>query len=118
MGRLAEALRENLREIAQSDARSLRAIDAELKAARGAVGEPVLNQAEEIKHLLGSGTFMQQTKASLQALCKKNGITGFWKLNKAGLSAVLKEKGVEPPPRSVEKLTKKELVALVKRLMK
>ena len=38
MGRLAEALRENLREIAQSDARSLRAIDAELKAARGEIG--------------------------------------------------------------------------------
>ena len=117
MGRIAEALRANLREVVESDARSLREIDQELKAARTAVGSPQLKQAESVKALLGKGTFMQQTKPILQKLCKENGIKGFWKLNKPQLSALLKKNGVEPPPRAIKNFTKKELVALVKKLL-
>ena len=117
MGRIAEALRANLREIVESDARSLRETDQELKAARQAVGAPQLKQVESVKALLGQGTFMQQTKPVLQKLCKKHGIKGFWNLNKPQLAALLKKNGVEAPPRPIESLLKKELVALVKQLL-
>jgi len=117
MGQIADALRENLREIAQSDARSLRAIDSELKAARQAAGSPVLIQAESSNTILGKGSFEQQTVKTLKGLCKEHGVKGFSKLKKAGLVAALKQQGVEPPPRPIESFTKKELVSLVKQLM-
>ena len=117
MGRIAEALRANLREIVESDARSLRETDQELKAARAAVGSSQLKQVESVKALLGQGTFMQQTKPVLQQLCKEHGIKRYSQLNKTELAKLLKKNGVEAPPRSVESFSKKELVALVKKLL-
>ena len=78
MGKIAEALRANLRSVAESDARALRAIDLELKAATAdleAVHAPLSGRVDR-KALLGKGTFKQQTVATLKRLCTENGIRG------------------------------------------
>ena len=116
MGRIADSLRANLREVAKSDARSLKEIDAELRYATQSSGTPQLKQSKKIKALLGEGSW-DQTNKTLQDLCKKNGIKGFWKLKKAGLVAVLKEKGIQPPSKAIERFSKKELVSIVKELL-
>ncbi|WP_320674877.1 hypothetical protein [Prochlorococcus sp. MIT 1341] len=123
MGELANILRANLRELAHSHSRTLRGIDAELKAARESEVLPSdQNQSDFLKALLGPGTFMQQSKETLKALGKNHGVKRygnkpFSKLNKSDLSAALEEKGVEAPPRPIEDLNKKELVVFSKNLM-
>ncbi len=116
MGRIADSLRANLREVARSDARSLKEMDTELRSATQFSGTPQLNQSKKVKALLGQGSW-DQTNKTLQELCKKNGIKGFWNLNKSGLVALLKKNGVTPPPKPIEQLLKKELVSLVKELL-
>ena len=118
MGKIAEALRANLQTIAQSDARSLRELDQELFNAKAAVrSTPQLQGREQLKTLLGQGSFQQQTVATLKRLCKENGISGYSKLRKAELAARLTAEGVSPPPRTLESFTKKELIALVRQLI-
>ena len=118
MGKIAEALRANLQTIAQSDARSLRELDQELFNAKAAVrSTPQLQGREQLKALLGQGSFQQQTVATLKRLCKENGISGTSKLRKAELAATLNQHGVEPPPRPLEHFKKDELIALVKQLL-
>ena len=118
MGKIAEALRANLQTIAQSDARSLRELDQELFNAKAAVrSTPQLQGREQLKALLGKGSFQQQTVATLKRLCKENGISGYSKLRKAELAKELERHGVEPPPRPLESLGKKELITLVKQLL-
>ena len=82
MGRLAEALRANLKSVAASDARALREIDQELKAAMSGVVpvEVQLTGQVDAKALLGKGSFKQQTVTTLRRICKENGIKGFSKL--------------------------------------
>ena len=119
MGKIADALRNNLRSLAESDARSLRELDQELSALRTSQlpSQPALPKRPDVKALLGCGTFQQQTVATLKRLCKENGIKGFSKLRKAELAARLSAEGVSPPPRPLEHFTKKELIALVKQLL-
>ena len=118
MGKIAEALRANLQTIAQSDARSLRELDQELFNAKAAVrSTPQLQGREQLKTLLGQGSFQQQTVATLKRLCKENGLSGYSKLRKAELAARLTAEGVSPPPRTLESFTKKELIALVRQLI-
>ena len=119
MGKIAEALRGNLRSLAESDARSLRELDQELNALRTSQppSQPALPKRPDVKALLGGGTFQQQTVATLKRLCKENGIKGFSKLRKAELAARLSAEGVSPPPRTLESFTKKELIALVRQLL-
>ena len=116
MGRIADSLRANLREVAKSDARSLKEMDAELRNATQLSGIPQLNQSNKVKALLGQASW-DQTNKTLQDLCRKNGIKGFWKLKKAGLVAVLKKNGIQPPPKAIERFSKKELVSIVKELL-
>ena len=116
MGRIADSLRANLREVAKSDARSLKEMDAELRSATQFSGTPQLKQSKKVKALLGQGSW-DQTNKTLQDLCRKNGIKGFWKLKKAGLVAVLKKNGIQPPPKAIERFSKKELVSIVKELL-
>ena len=120
MGQIAETLRNNLRSLAESDARSLRELDQELSALRTthAASQPELPKRPDVKALLGSGSFQQQTVATLKRLCKENGIKGCSKLRKAELAARLTAEGVSPPPRPLESFRKKELIALVKQLLK
>lgn len=118
MGRIADALRDNLRTIAQSDARSLRALDQELKAATAAASPPpALSGRDGVQALIGKGSFQQQSVATLRGLCRQHGIRGYSKWKKAELARALEDCGVEPPPRPVESFSKTELVALVKQLM-
>ncbi|KGG12715.1 MULTISPECIES: hypothetical protein [Prochlorococcus] len=117
MGQIADALRANLQKVAQSDARSLRALEEGLNSIGKSKTSPDNALPESVKDLLGSGTFEKQTNKTLQSLCKENGVKGFNKLKKAGLITALKEKGVEPPARPINSLSKKELVDLVNLLM-
>ena len=119
MGQIAEALRSNLRSLAESDARSLRELDQELSGLRTSQppSQPVLPKRPDVKALLGGGSFQQQTVATLKRLCKDNGIKGFSKLCKSELAARLTAEGVSPPPRPLESFRKKELIALMKQLL-
>lgn len=118
MGKIAEALRANLQAVASSDARSLRELDQELrKATAPAASPPQLSRSKRLTALLGTGSFQQQTVASLKRLCKEHGITGYSKLRKAELVKELERHGVVPPPMPLESLKKTELIALVRRLL-
>ena len=116
MGRLAEALRANLKSVAESDARALREMDQELKAATSGVvpSEAQLSGQVDAKALLGKGSFKQQTVKTLRRLCKENGIKGFSKLKKAELCKTLEAQGIQAPPPPLESFSKKELVAMLK----
>ena len=117
MGKIADALRSNLQELAQSDARSLRAIDQELKAARDAQPPAELKASIDAKALLGSGSFKKQSVDALKKLCKANGIKGYSKLKKPELTKLLTANGVTPPPPPLGSFTKKELVAMLKKVL-
>ena len=118
MGKIAEALRANLRSLAESDARSLRELDQELRNATApATAPPQLTGRERMAALLGHGSFQQQSVATLKRLCRENGISGYSKLRKAELAKELERHGVVPPPRPLENFKKTELIALVKQLL-
>ena len=120
MGQIAEALRANLKAVAESDARTLRELDRELKTATiqaGAAQPAALPGQASIKALLGRGSFSSQTVSSLKRLCKQHGITGVSRLRKAELVARLEAEGVSPPPRPLESFSKKELVSMLKTLL-
>ena len=119
MGRLAEALRANLKSVAASDARALREIDQELKAATFGVvpAEAHLTGQVDAKKLLGKGSFKEQTVTTLRRICKENGIKGFSKLKKADLCQTLEAQGIQAPPPPLESFSKKKLVAMLKSLL-
>ena len=48
MGRIADSLRANLREVAKSDARSLKEMDAELRSATQFSGTPQFKQSKKV----------------------------------------------------------------------
>ena len=120
MGQIADALRANLRAVAESDARALREIDQELKAASALASSapsPTIPAQVDAKALLGQGSFRQQTVSTLKRLCRENGIKGFSKLKKRELCRALEANGVQPPPPPLESFSKKELVAMLKGLL-
>ncbi len=119
MGELADALRAKLKAVAASNARALREIDQELKAATARVSSPVpaLSGQIDSKALLGSGSFRQQTVATLKRLCKQHGIKGYSKWKKPELCKALEAEGVQAPPPPLESLRKKELVAMLKQVL-
>ena len=120
MGRLAEALRANLKSVAASDARALRELDQELRAATSGVvpSEAHLTGQVDAKALLGKGSFKQQTVTTLRRICKENGIKGFSKQKKAELCKTLEAQGIQAPPPPLESFSKKELVAMLKTFLK
>ena len=76
MGRIAEALRANLRELTQADARLLRELDGAL---------PSMAQPEpQVAGELVEGLERLGVK-ELKALCKERGFKGYTGLNKAAL---------------------------------
>ncbi len=86
MGKIAEALRANLRELAQADARMLRELDGAL---------PLMVQTEPwVAGELGEGLDRLGVK-ELKALCKGRGFKGYTGLNKAALIQRLRG-GVAP----------------------
>ena len=120
MGELADILSSSLRELAQSDARRLRKVDAALKASRS-VSKPQLSNdlVKATKALLNQGSFGDQTNKFLIDLCRKKGIKRYSGLNKKGLIALLEENGIQPPPpKPYNKRTRKELIVLIDQLTK
>ena len=120
MGQIAEALRANLKAVAESDARALRDLDRELNNASmqaGSAQPAALPGQANIKALLGSGSFSSQTVSTLKGLCKEHGIKGVSRLRKAELAERLEAEGVTPPPRPLESFSKKELVSMLRTLL-
>ena len=119
MGELADALRAKLKAVAASDARALREIDQELKAATAGVSSPTpaLSGQIDSKALLGSGSFKQQTVATLKKLCRQHGIKGYSKWKKPELCRALEAEGVQAPPPPLESFSKRELVAMLKQVL-
>jgi len=76
MGRIAEALRANLRELAQADARMLRELDGVLPL-MAETGPRVAGELPEGHDRLGV--------KELKALCKERGFKGYTGLTKAAL---------------------------------
>ena len=116
---IADLLEATSRELAGTDARVYRRVGEHLQRTSQAIEE--LSSPAESSHralaLLGKGSFLQQSVATLKALCKQNGIPGYSKLKKAELARVLEQHGLEPPPRPLESFSKKELIGLVHQLM-
>jgi hypothetical protein len=118
MGRLADALRANLKAVAESDARALREIDQELKAVSNqSTSSPELPGSVNAAALLGQGSFQQQTVATLKKLCRENGIKGYSKLKKQDLCKALQAEGITAPPPPLESFSKKELVTMLKKVL-
>ena len=66
MGKIAEALRANLKAVAASDARSLRELDQELRAATTPDASAAkFTGRERMAALLDHGSFQQQTVPTL-----------------------------------------------------
>jgi len=116
---IANLLEATSRELAGTDARVYRRVGEHLQRTAQAIEE--LSSPPEPSHralaLLGKGSFLQQSVATLKGLCKQNGIPGYSKLKKADLAKVLEQHGVEPPPRPLESFSKKELIGLVRQLL-
>lgn len=82
MGQIADALRANLRELAQSDARSLRALDEELRAATTtSPSKPAAALPDGLERL---------TTTQLRARCKAAGLSRYSRLTKPELLALLR----------------------------
>ena len=61
MGQIADALRANLQKVAQSDARSLRALQEGLNSIRESDASSEKALPESVKALIGPGKFEKQT---------------------------------------------------------
>ncbi len=117
---IADLLEQTNRELAGTDARVYRRMADHLQRSSVALQDlqdPQPEGRHDLKALLGKGSFLQQSVASLKRLCKEHGVKGTSKLKKADLVKVLESHGVAPPPPPLESFTKKELLALVRQLL-
>jgi hypothetical protein len=117
---IADLLEQTNRELAGTDARVYRRVGEHLQRAGAALQNLTDHEAAgspASKALLGKGSFLKQSLASLKRLCKEHGIKGYSKLQKDALAKVLEHHGVSPPPPPLESFTKKELIALVRQLL-
>jgi hypothetical protein len=102
MGKIAEALRANLRQLAQADARMLRELDEALPA----VAEPQPGAAKALADGLEALTL-----PNLRALCKQRELKGCSGLNKAALIQRLRGNGGMPAAKPAAKAAPKEPAA-------
>ena len=117
---IADLLEQSHRELAGTDARVYRRVADHLQRSSAALHDlqdPQPGGTQARKVLLGKGSFLQQSAASLKRLCKEHGIKGYSKFQKASLAELLERHGVTPPPPPLESFTKKELIALVRQLL-
>lgn len=117
---IADLLEQTNRELAGTDARVYRRVGEHLQrtgAALQSLQDAETSGIPPTKALLGQGSFLKQSLASLKRLCKEHGIKGYTKLPKDALAKALENHGVTPPPPPLESFTKKELIALVRQLM-
>ncbi len=117
---IADLLEQTNRELAGTDARVYRRVADHLQRSSAVLHDLQDHHPagrHDPKAMLGKGSFLQQSVASLKRLCKEHGIKGTSKLRKAELANVLERHGVTPPPPPLESFTKKELIALVRQLL-
>ncbi|KEF40791.1 MAG: hypothetical protein ER33_15085 [Cyanobium sp. CACIAM 14] len=117
---IADLLEQSHRELAGTDARVYRRVADHLQ--RSASSLQALQDREAAgnqtpKALLGKGSLLKLSVASLKRLCREHGIKGTSKLRKTALAKVLEDHGVTPSPPPLESFTKKELIALVRQLL-
>ena len=117
---IADLLEQTNRELAGTDARVYRRVGEHLQRTGAALQS--LQDADQsgipgTKALLGQGSFLKQSVASLKRLCKENGIKGYSTLQKNALAKALENHGVTPPPPPLESSSKQELIALVRQLL-
>jgi hypothetical protein len=117
---IADLLEATSRELAGTDARVYRRLGTHLERTEQAIAElktPATEPGNPALSLLGRGSFVLQSVATLKALCKQNGIASYSKLKKAELVRALEQHGLQPPPRPLESFNKKELIELVRQLL-
>ena len=117
---IADLLEQTNRELAGTDARVYRRVGEHLQrtgAALQSLQDAEKTESAATNALLGQGSFLKQSVASLKRLCKENGIKGYTRLQKSALAEILELHGVTPPPPPLESFTKKQLVALVRQLL-
>lgn len=94
MGKIAEALRANLRELAQADARMLRELDGVLPAAQ--------SPPPAVAGILPDGLDALSVPA-LRGICKQKGLKGYSRLPKPTLIARLRggevQQALSSPPK-------------------
>lgn len=117
---IADLLEQTNRELAGTDARVYRRVADHLQRTSAGLqaledGQPGVTQPPA--SLLGQGSFQKQSVARLKQLCREHGIKGASRLPKAALASVLEDHGITPPPPPLESFSKKELIALVRRLL-
>lgn len=118
---IADLLEQTNRELAGTDARVYRRVGEHLQrtgAALQSLQDAEKTESAATKTLLGQGSFLKQSVASLKRLCKEHGIRGYTRLPKSALAEILESHGVTPPPPPLESFTKKQLVALVRQLLR
>lgn len=117
---IADLLEQTNRELAGTDARVYRRVADHLHCSSAGLqalqdGQPA--DTHTPASLLGKGSFQKQSVARLKQLCREHGIKGASRLRKAALARVLEDHGITPPPPPLESFSKKELIALVRRLL-
>lgn len=103
-------------DLAKTDATVYRRLGQHISATKQALAELSPEESGPLA-LLSGGDFNSMTVAALKKLCSGNGIKRVSALKKPQLISVLKEHGVQAPPTPIEKLTKVQLVAIVKELL-
>ncbi|MCP9820729.1 hypothetical protein KBZ18_14685 [Synechococcus sp. Cruz-9H2] len=98
MGRIADALRANLRDLAHADARALRALEAELQgdSPRGSLMSTSLPAPVSAPPVLEAGLETLGVKA-LRALCKERGFRGYSRWTRPRCLAALRSTA-DPSP--------------------
>ena len=117
---IADLLEQTNKALAGTDARVYRRLADHLQRTESGLQSLEDNQPGAVPAraaLLGQGSFLKQSVASLRRLCREHAIKGTSKLQKAALAKVLEAHGVTPPPPPLESFTKKELIALVRQLL-
>jgi hypothetical protein len=121
MPSIANLFQEACRELAQSDARIYRSVGQHIARTK-----EILRQAEAFNDspqfaetplqslAVVAPTYDRQTRKSLETLCKLHGISGYSRLSKSKMIAILQANEVPPPPVPMEALTKAELIALLR----
>ena len=103
-------------DLAKTDATVYRRLGQHISATKQALAELSPEESCPLA-LLSSGDFNTMTVAALKKLCSGNGIKRVSALKKPQLISELREHGVQAPPTPIEKLTKGQLVAIVKELL-
>ena len=117
----ADLLEQTNRELAGTDARVYRRVGEHLKrtgAALQSLPDAEESESAATKSLVGQGRFLQQSMANLKRLCKENGIKGYSRPQKKALAELLEWHDVRTPPPPLESLTKTQLIALVRQLLR